>query len=179
MPRRRRRSAPDAGATWRGRGRVARPLAWGLFAAVAVAAALAFWHSRGSEGDSPAPLRLRPDDAALTALGQRVYATHCAACHGARLEGQPGWRERGPDGRLPAPPHDASGHTWHHPDDVLFRITKHGVAEVAQLKDYASAMPVYDGVLSDEQIVAVLSWIKSQWPAAVRARHDELNRMAR
>ncbi len=123
-------------------------------------------------------VQLRPDDAAVTALGQKVYAAQCAACHGARLEGQSNWRERGPDGRLPAPPHDPSGHTWHHPDELLFRITKHGVAKAANLKDYASAMPAYDGVLSDVEIVAALSWIKAQWPADIRARHDELNRAA-
>ncbi|HPG81125.1 MAG TPA: c-type cytochrome [Piscinibacter sp.] len=121
---------------------------------------------------------MRPDDAAVTALGQQVYTARCAACHGARLEGQPHWRERGPDGRLPAPPHDASGHTWHHPDELLFRITKHGVAKAANLKDYVSAMPAYDGVLSDAEIVAALSWIKAQWPADIRVRHDELNRAA-
>ena len=130
-----------------------------------------FAGSRGS-------MVLRPDDASMLAQGQRVYVAHCAACHGAQLEGQPNWRERGPDGRLPAPPHDASGHTWHHPDEVLIRITREGVAQVAQLKDYVSAMPVYEGVLSDEEIVAVLSWIKSQWPADIRSRHDELNRSA-
>ena len=122
---------------------------------------------------------LRPDDAAVLAQGQRVYVAHCAACHGARLEGQPNWRERGPDGRLPAPPHDASGHTWHHPDELLIRITKEGVAKAAQLKDYASAMPVYEGVLTDDEIVAVLSWIKSQWPADIRAKHDQINQQAR
>jgi mono/diheme cytochrome c family protein len=122
---------------------------------------------------------LRPDDAAVLAQGQRVYVAHCAACHGAQLEGQPNWRERGPDGRLPAPPHDASGHTWHHPDEVLIRITKEGVAKVAQLKDYASAMPAYEGALSDDDIVAVLSWIKSQWPADIRAKHDQINQQAR
>jgi mono/diheme cytochrome c family protein len=118
---------------------------------------------------------LRPADAQLVARGQQVYATHCAACHGAQLEGQPDWQTRGPDGRFPAPPHDARGHTWHHPDDLLFRITKYGVARAANLPDHVSAMPAYEGVLSDEEIVAVLSWIKSRWPATVRQRHDELN----
>jgi mono/diheme cytochrome c family protein len=141
--------------------------------ALAAIAAQALW--RSSPGGEQAH-RLRPDDAALTATGQRVYLAHCAACHGTRLEGQPNWRERAPDGRLPAPPHDESGHTWHHPDELLFRITKYGVAKAADLKDYASAMPAYEGVLSDEDIVAALSWIKRQWPAPVRARHDELNR---
>lgn len=122
--------------------------------------------------------RLRADDATHTTRGQRIYAARCAACHGARLEGQATWREPGPDGRLPAPPHDANGHTWHHPDELLFRITKFGVAKAANLKDYASAMPAYEGMLGDEEIVAVLSWIKSQWPADIRSRHDELNRSA-
>lgn len=38
------------------------------------------------------------------AEGEALYAEACAACHGAQLEGQPDWRTRGPDGRLPAPP---------------------------------------------------------------------------
>src|SRR5690606_30865838 len=92
----------------------------GAVAALAVGAAM-LWNA--GRGTVPS-VRLRPDDAAVTALGQKVYAAQCAACHGARLEGQPNWRVRGPDGRLPAPPHDASGHTWHHPDELLFRITK-------------------------------------------------------
>jgi mono/diheme cytochrome c family protein len=128
-------------------------------AVVAVVGASLFW---SADRDSASTVRLRPDDAAVTAFGQKVYAAQCASCHGVRLEGQPNWRERGPDGRLPAPPHDASGHTWHHPDELLFRITKLGVARAANLKDYASAMPAYEGVLSDAEIVAVLSWIKAQ-----------------
>ena len=122
---------------------------------------------------------LRPDDAKVVARGKQVYAVHCTACHGAALEGQTQWRERGSNGLLPAPPHDASGHTWHHADDVLFRITKHGVAKAAGLNDYASAMPIYEGVLSDDEIIAVLSWIKAQWPAPVRQRHDQINAQAR
>jgi S-disulfanyl-L-cysteine oxidoreductase SoxD len=82
---------------------------------------------------------------------------------------------RGADGRLPAPPHDASGHTWHHPDELLFRITKFGVAKAANLKNYESAMPAYEDRLSDEEIVAVLSWIKSTWPPEIRVRVDRIN----
>lgn len=149
-------------------------IAAGAVAAL-MAAALTLWSANRS---LTASARLQPDDSAVLALGQKVYTAQCASCHGARLEGQPNWRERGPDGRLPAPPHDASGHTWHHPDELLFRITKHGVAKAANLKDYVSAMPAYDGVLSDAEIVAALSWIKAQWPADIRFRHDELNRAA-
>ena len=123
-----------------------------------------------------ASLRLRPGDTKVTELGRQIYVNRCAACHGAKLEGQPAWRERDAQGRLPAPPHDASGHTWHHTDDLLFRITKFGVAKAANMPTYESVMPAYEGVLRDDEIVAVLSWIKSQWPAGIQSKHDEMNR---
>ncbi len=118
---------------------------------------------------------LRPSDPVLVALGANVYRDNCASCHGADLEGQPNWRRPGPDGLLPAPPHDETGHTWHHADDVLFGITKYGLAEFAGLKDHKTSMPVYKDVLSDNEIVAVLSFIKAQWPEEVRERHDMIN----
>jgi S-disulfanyl-L-cysteine oxidoreductase SoxD len=127
---------------------------------------------------TPATVRLDSGNAQLLATGKAVYAKHCASCHGAQLQGQPNWRERDVSGRLPAPPHDASGHTWHHPDLVLFNSTKYGVARAANLKDYQSAMPAYEGVLSDAEIVAVLSWIKSQWPAGVRDKQEQVNAAA-
>jgi mono/diheme cytochrome c family protein len=94
--------------------------------------------------------------------GQALYEQHCASCHGRNLEGQPDWQRRGPDGLMPAPPHDASGHTWHHSDDQLFLITKRGIS--ALVPNYKSAMPAFEAVLSDEEIRAVLSYIKSKWP---------------
>ena len=115
-----------------------------------------------------------PDDAEQVALGEQVYREHCAACHGAALEGQPDWRQRGPNGRLPAPPHDETGHTWHHPDDVLFRITKQGVA--AMVPDYESDMPAYADVLSDAEIWAVLAYIKSRWPQPIQERQAAISR---
>ena len=111
-------------------------------------------------------------------LGQRVYEAQCAACHGARLEGQPDWRTRLPSGRLPAPPHDASGHTWHHTGPVLFGIVKHGVQAYAP-PGYESDMPAYGGLLSDSEIWAVLSYIKSTWPAEIQRRHDALEQADR
>ena len=70
-------------------------------------------------------------DRSLVARGEPLYQQHCASCHGARLEGQPEWQSRNAQGRLPAPPHDDSGHTWHHDDDVLFEVTKFGIAKHA------------------------------------------------
>ncbi|MGQ0676894.1 MAG: c-type cytochrome [Rhodospirillales bacterium] len=114
-------------------------------------------------------------DAGLVALGQRVYVAHCASCHGDRLQGQPEWQTRKPDGKLPAPPHDVSGHTWHHGDEQLFKITKHGLKHLAPL-GYFSDMPAYEGMLSDGQIWAVLAFIKKSWPEEVRERQARMSR---
>lgn len=144
-----------------------------LLAVVLVAAGV---YSFGTTNAGPAPPQmLRPDSPQIVLAGARIYTQHCAACHGVRGEGQPNWRERDADGRLPAPPHDASGHTWHHPDAQLFAIVKHGLAKLIDQPDYPTNMPSYDGVLSDNEIVAVLSWIKAQWPQEIQARHSQLN----
>jgi len=118
-----------------------------------------------------------PEDKTQVALGQGVYGAQCARCHGSDLEGQPNWQDRLANGRLPAPPHDASGHTWHHPDAQLFDITKHGLAPYAPA-GYQSDMPAFDGTLSDEQIAAVLAYIKSRWPADIRGRQARINEQA-
>ena len=99
-------------------------------------------------------------------LGRQVYAEHCASCHGAELEGQPDWQTRLPNGRMPAPPHDASGHTWHHSDEDLFTITKNGLA--ALVPGYESDMPGFQTTLSDDEIRAVFAFIKSTWPERER-----------
>lgn len=126
------------------------------------------------ETDAPTGL-LRPADAVTVATGSKIYALNCASCHGENLEGQPNWRSPRKDGLLPAPPHDETGHTWHHTDDVLFGITKYGLAEFSGLEGYASSMPIYKDILSDEEIIAVLSFIKSRWPDDIQARHTEMN----
>lgn len=120
---------------------------------------------------------LRPGDPALVARGEAIYAERCASCHGADLQGEPDWRSPKSDGLMPAPPHDETGHTWHHPDDVLFALTKFGPASYVG-GDYRSNMPAYDGILGDDDILAVLSYIKSRWPPALQKRHDQLNEQA-
>jgi len=114
-----------------------------------------------------------PRSPSLVARGKVIYAEHCASCHGANLEGQPNWRERLPNGRLPAPPHDATGHTWHHPDKQLFEMVKNGTAGI--VPGYETDMPAYKGV-SDTEIWAILSFIESTWPGEIRTRQQRLNR---
>lgn len=148
-----------------------RPVLWTVIAsaAVVVAVAVAYGLVLFDEGDSEDPERL--------ALGQRVYSEYCAACHGANLEGEPNWRERRADGTLPAPPHDETGHTWHHPDAQLFAITKEGTAAFAP-EGYQTNMTGFGGILSDEEIGAVLDYIKSRWPEQIRRQQADINRRA-
>lgn len=122
-----------------------------------------------------------PDDAAQVALGEALYADHCAACHGADLEGAENWRDTLDNGAYPPPPHDETGHTWHHSDKVLFEYTKLGGAEL--FRDYptiVSEMPGFADTLSDADIWAVLAFIKASWPGQARqaqaaaSSHDPL-----
>lgn len=99
--------------------------------------------------------------------GRELYLANCASCHGASLEGQPDWMKRKADGRLPAPPHDASGHTWHHSDAQLFLIIKEGLSAIAP--GYESDMPAFGGKLTDAEIIEVLKYIKGTWPERQRA----------
>lgn len=160
-------------------------LAAGLaaLAAAGIAAVIVFRPHPGGQPTPPErPERqaalFRPDDRRIVERGRYVYDLSCAQCHGANLEGQANWRQRGADGLLPAPPHDETGHTWHHTDQVLFDLTKYGMQRFAGL-DYRSAMPAYRGVLSDEEIIAAMSYIKSRWPDSIRRRHDALNAQSR
>jgi mono/diheme cytochrome c family protein len=103
------------------------------------------------------------------ALGQGVYETHCASCHSQNLEGEPDWEVQNEDKSFRAPPHDASGHTWHHGDDQLIESIRLGGARLPEEIGGSSNMPAFAEVLSDEQIAAVLTYIKSTWPDDIRA----------
>ena len=119
-----------------------------------------------------------PGNVEMVALGQGVYRGHCASCHGDDLQGQASWRTRNADGTLKAPPHDESGHTWHHSDKVLFDYTKKGSAGMA-LPGLNSAMPGFGEDLKDREIWAVLAFIKSRWPRKVLARQRQITARSR
>jgi hypothetical protein len=97
---------------------------------------------------------------------------HHRVCHGANLEGQPDWQVAGPDGVLPAPPHDETGHTWHHDNGLLFDYTRLGGQSALAMRGitgFRSGMPAFEGSLSDDEIWDVLAYIRSTWPERVQA----------
>ena len=146
-------------------------LKYGGIAVVAIVLAVGAWLML-----APKEFDLRSADAKdpeLVDLGRKVYVVHCAQCHGIALEGQPNWRQRLPDGNLPAPPHDETGHTWHHADQVLFEITKNGRLKNAP-PSIQSSMPPFDGRLSDKEIWASLAYIKSHWSRQILDRQQSL-----
>lgn len=111
--------------------------------------------------------------------GWILYQEHCASCHGVELEGQPNWQQAGKDGLLPAPPHDAAGHTWHHDNILLFLYTKHGgtaLMEARGLSGFKSGMPGFGDVLSDDGIWDILGFIRSTWPEEIKEIQSSRNR---
>ena len=113
----------------------------------------------------------KPDDAPATAqesqaneisgprTGEQIFAATCAACHGAGGEGADNWMVRDDDGRLPPPPLNGDGHTWHHSDGVLYGIVSEGGLGLG----FGSNMPGFKDDLSREEIIAVLEYVKTLW----------------
>jgi S-disulfanyl-L-cysteine oxidoreductase SoxD len=121
---------------------------------------------RPGDPNPPPPMPTLDPDA--VALGQQVYAQYCAACHGANLEGEADWQSQNEDRSFRAPPHDADGHTWHHSDEVLVEAIQLGGARLPDNIGGTSNMPAYDDILTDEEILAVLAYIKRSWPDNIR-----------
>jgi mono/diheme cytochrome c family protein len=102
------------------------------------------------------------------ALGQQIYSMHCAACHGVNLEGQENWQIQNEDGSFRPPPHNEEGHTWHHSDRILIEAIVEGGARLPDNIGGTSNMPAFGEILTDEEIIAVLAYIKSSWPDDIR-----------
>jgi mono/diheme cytochrome c family protein len=91
------------------------------------------------------------------AIGAELYQQNCASCHQPDLAGDPDWKTPNEDGSYPPPPHDSSGHTWHHPDRVLIEIIREG-SDFPQ-----SRMPAFGDRLTDDDIEAILEFFKDTW----------------
>ena len=101
----------------------------------------------------------QPISAGQIMLGKQVYNANCATCHGTNAEGQPNWKTSDENGAFPAPPHNSEGHTWHHNDDFLLEIIANGGSAFSPNRE----MPGYKDVLTNEEMVAVLAYIKTFW----------------
>jgi mono/diheme cytochrome c family protein len=124
---------------------------------------------------APAPLHFaNADDARVVQEGRAIYMPVCSSCHGKRLEGQALWQVNDQFADRRAPAHDATGHTWQHSDDNLFFMTKFGHFPSAP-PHQVSYMPAFGGHLSDHDIVAVIAFIKADWPTGIRASQAMLN----
>ena len=131
--------------------------------------AAGLWFS--SAGESTGAGFFPYDQPGEVAAGAALYDDYCAACHGAQLEGEPNWRDRDADGYLPAPPHDETGHTWHHSNRQLFEYTALGGEEVIRrmgVRGFKSGMPSFGETLSEDEIWDVLAFIQSTWPDRVK-----------
>lgn len=140
---------------------------------VAIGAGIAMLVVPRLGGEGPAD----PANADAVAQGKALYAEYCAECHGADLAGEANWQQPKADGSLPAPPHDETGHTWHHPDSALFAYTRHGGAALAG-DGFKSAMPGFADRMTDAEIWSVIAYIKSTWPERERAYQARITQQA-
>jgi mono/diheme cytochrome c family protein len=107
-------------------------------------------------GGEATPLPPLPTlDTARVERGGEIYQANCASCHGVNAEGAPNWATPGPDGLFPAPPHDDTGHTWHHSDRVLYETIYGGMGDPIR-PDSPLRMPAWSEKLSDAEIRAVI-----------------------
>ena len=114
------------------------------------------------------------DNDAMVTEGRQVYRSQCAGCHGRNLQGQPLWQLEDQYAHRRAPAHDASGHTWMHSDEDLFAMTKYGRFPGVP-KSFHSYMPAFEKRLSDGEILAVLAYVKADWPLGIRVSQSMLN----
>lgn len=148
-------------------------MAVGVASLFTMGVAIYAYQSAGSSGVAD------PNDLKQVALGKQVYANSCASCHGVNLQGEtPDWKSTKEDGTLPAPPHDGSGHTWHHADQLLFSYTKEGGQ--ANVPDgFTSGMPAFKEQHTDEEIWAVLAFIKTSWSQKQRLKQQRMSERAK
>ena len=134
-----------------------------LLAAVALALVVS---ACGSDSESVDPAA--GAGAQIVEEGSELYATYCASCHGANLEGHPDWRTPNADGSYNPPPHDVTGHTWHHGDLTLVQLISDG-SPFPQ-----SQMPPFGEILTVEQVLSILAFVKASWGEEERAFQSEV-----
>jgi mono/diheme cytochrome c family protein len=143
--------------------------------AVAIAADARSVPVSGAAVGASAPAHFaNADDLSKVLAGKSLYMRWCSSCHGRRLQGQPLWQLNDQYAGRRAPAHDQTGHTWAHSDDELFFMTKEGRFPATAASE-TSYMPAFHAVLTDDQIVAVIAFIKANWSTGLRISQALLN----
>ena len=101
-------------------------------------------------------------DASQVVRGKQVYQANCARCHGENGVGDPNWKVPDKDLNYPPPPHDDTGHTWHHPDRVLYEAIRDGLRDPLR-PNTPRRMPAFGNTLTDADMRAVIVYFKSLW----------------
>jgi mono/diheme cytochrome c family protein len=102
---------------------------------------------------------------ARLARGEELYQANCMRCHGGATGGS--------ISDIP-PRHNAEGHTWHHPDCQLVDIVAAGMPRRPGLPDDAPTMPAFGDRLSDDDVRAILAYLKTWWKPDQRQSQEEV-----
>jgi mono/diheme cytochrome c family protein len=120
----------------------------------------------------------KPMDREPKTAGQALYLKYCASCHGAEGEGQSNWQKPNELGELPAPPHNAEGHTWRHSDSELFRMIADGWRDPFN-RTKRLTMPPFKEILAEQEIADVITYLKTLWSAEQQQfQHEETSSQA-
>lgn len=81
------------------------------------------------------------------------------------------------------PPHNASGHTWHHPDCQLIDTVLNGpgamsgmMREMMGVPPDTPRMPAFKDNLTEGEVRAVLAYIKTWWTEEQRRHQAKITR---
>lgn len=105
-------------------------------------------------------------------LAQQNYNKWCAHCHGWAGDGQPQTTIENAEqrGYHTVPRHDSQGHTWQHPNQILFETIKYGVQAPTNLYP----MSPFAEQLSDDEIFGIIEYIKHWWTDDQRQHQSDL-----
>lgn len=135
------------------------PIPWWLAGVIVALLAWAVWYfateggsDRADNGDQRTSQALL--EAPKSVNGQQIFSANCAACHQATGVGVPGT----------FPPLANSDWVKGNPQR-LARVLLHGLQGPAKVNgvEYNGSMPAFEAVLDDEQIAAVVTYIRGEW----------------
>jgi len=106
--------------------------------------------------------QIKPSSGSLTASaqpaqGRLLYEKYCIACHGVEGRGAPDWKYQA----RAAPPLDSTAHAWHHDDAQL-------ISMILDKPAPDSLMPAWRGVLSRDDTLNIVAYVKSLWTPYIR-----------